>query len=225
MSFQPPPQPYPGVPYGYPQAPMGCGVCGAGPAAPVTVRGHQGMIVIMRSLKRQGVFCRNCALSVFREMQAETLITGWWGLLSVVITPIVLLTNLGALSGIKRIPAPVTPGWRPPLDPGKPVFQRPEGVAVLIPLGLLGMVTTLVTAVLLGLFPGLSDNRPNLTTGSCARNDGSWTEPDLKTVPCGSGEAQYRVMFPGDHGCEDGDYLASPDDSADGIGRCLRPLR
>ncbi|MER8031105.1 hypothetical protein ABTZ78_19340 [Streptomyces bauhiniae] len=217
----------PGVPYGYPQAavPMGCQVCGAGPAAPVTVRGHQGMVVIMRSLKRQGVFCRTCALSVFREMQAETLIAGWWGLLSVVITPCVLLANLGALSGIQRMPVPVSPGWRPPLDAGKPVFQRPEGIAVLIPLGLLGLVVNLVTGLMLGLFPGLNETKTNLTTGSCARNDGTWTEPDLKTVPCGSADAQYRVMFPGDAGCEDGDYLASPYDSADGIGRCLRPLR
>ncbi|MFF7968415.1 hypothetical protein ACFZC3_24040 [Streptomyces sp. NPDC007903] len=184
----------------------------------------------MRSLKRQGMFCRTCALSVFREMQAETLITGWWGLLSVVITPFVLLANLSALSGIRRMPAPVTPGWRPPLDPGKPVFQRPAGVLALIPLGVLGLLVTLVTGVMLaglvpGLVPGLSESRTNLTTGSCARNDGSWTEPDLKTVPCESDDAQYRVMDPGEQGCEVGDYLASPEDSADMIGRCLRPIR
>ncbi|MGW4224874.1 LppU/SCO3897 family protein [Streptomyces bauhiniae] len=179
----------------------------------------------MRSLKRQGVFCRTCALAVFREMQAETLIAGWWGLLSVVITPFVLLANLGALSGIRRIPAPATPGWRPPLDPGKPVFQRPAGVLVLIPLGVLGLVVTLVTVLMLGLFPDFSESKTNLTTGSCARNDGTWTDPDLKTAPCDSADAQYRVMLPGENGCEDGDYLASPEDSADGIGRCLRPMR
>ncbi|WP_405554852.1 hypothetical protein [Streptomyces sp. NBC_01171] len=184
----------------------------------------------MRSLKRQGMFCRTCALSVFREMQAETLITGWWGLLSVVITPFVLLANLNTLSDIRRMPTPVTPGWRPPLDPGKPVFQRPAGVLALIPLGVLGMLVTLVTGVMLaglapGLVPSLSESKTNLTTGSCARNDGTWTEPDLKTVPCGSDDAQYRVMDPGANGCAVGDYLASPDDSADMIGRCLRPIR
>ncbi|MFI8349964.1 hypothetical protein [Streptomyces sp. NPDC085596] len=180
----------------------------------------------MRSLKRQGVLCRTCALSVFREMQAETLVAGWWGLLSVLITPFVLLSNLSTLSSIRSMPAPVTPGWRPPLDPGKPVFRRPAGVLALVPLGLLGLLVTLVTGLMFsGLVPDLSGEKTNLTSGSCARNDGSWTEPDLETVPCDSDDAQFRVVDPTEEGCADGDYLARPSDSADGIGRCLRPVR
>lgn len=97
--------------------PVACQICGAAPAAPVTVRGHQGMVVIMRFLKREGMFCRTCALASFRDMQAETMVLGWWGPLSLLITPFTLLANLGALSGIRRIPEPVAPGFRPPLTP------------------------------------------------------------------------------------------------------------
>lgn len=229
------PHGYPQAPYGYPQAahgypqaagPVGCQMCGAGPAAPVTVRGHQGMVVIMRSLKRQGMLCRTCALSVFREMQAETLVAGWWGPLSVLITPFVLLANLGALSGIRRLPAPVTPGWRPPLDPGKPVFQRPAGVLALIPLGLLGLLVTLVTGLLLvGLVPSVGGGDAHLKPGSCAVNDGDWTEQDLRSVPCDSVDAQFRVVDPEQEPCAKGDFLAEPRYSTEGIGLCLRPVR
>ncbi|CAL2070911.1 conserved protein of unknown function [Streptomyces murinus] len=111
-----------------------CQLCGAGPAAQVTVRGHQGMLIIMRSLRRRGTMCRPCALATFREMQANTMVQGWWGPMSVVITPITLLINLGALSTIRRIPEPVVAGHRPPLNPGKSVFKRPQGILGLVPL-------------------------------------------------------------------------------------------
>ncbi|MFJ8538811.1 hypothetical protein [Streptomyces sp. NPDC093591] len=215
-----------------------CQVCGAMPAAPVTVRGHQGMVVIMKFLKREGLFCRTCALASFRDMQADTLVLGWWGALSVFITPITLLSNLGALSGIKRMPDPVAPGWRPPLDPGKPVFRRPAGVLALIPLCLLGLVMVAFPVLaLLGLAVGPSDrddsgastprrDYPTLTAGSCARNDETWPAQDLKPEPCDAAAAQYRVYAPANGVCEAGDYVPylmySKDDATY---LCLRPLK
>ncbi|MFG2264771.1 hypothetical protein [Streptomyces sp. NPDC048720] len=212
-------------------------MCGAAPAAPVTVRGHQGMLVVMRFLRRQGVFCHTCALAVFRDMQADTLVMGWWGPLSVFITPFTLLANLSALSGIRRIPAPVTPGWRPPLDPGRPVFRRPAGILALIPLAVLGLLVLAVTALLvIGLVAGPSDGDGSggtdtgsvgatLDAGSCARNDASWPAQDLKPVDCGSPDARYRVIDPKSGSCASGDYAAYPQYSEDGTSFCLRPLK
>ncbi|MGQ4414449.1 hypothetical protein ACN6LA_003685 [Streptomyces sp. SAS_269] len=223
-----------GGPAGGPAA--GCQVCGAAPAAPVTVRGHQGMLVIMRFLRRQGVFCHTCALAVFRDMQADTLILGWWGPLSVFITPVTLLANLSALSGIRRIPAPVTPGWRPPLDPGRPVFRRPAGILALIPLAVLGLLVLAVTAlIVIGLVAGPSDSGSDdagfgsvgatLKAGSCARNEASWPVQELKPVDCGSPDAQYRVIDPKSGSCAAGDYAAYSQYSDDGTSFCLRPLK
>ncbi|MFF7975317.1 hypothetical protein [Streptomyces sp. NPDC007905] len=186
------------------------------------------MLVIMRFLRRQGAFCRTCALAIFRDMQADTMVLGWWGPLSVLITPFTLLANLSALSGIKRIPAPVTAGWRPPMDPGKPVFRRPAGVLALIPLAALGLLVLAVPVLfLIGLVAESSgSDHPTLTVGSCARNDAAWPDQDLKPVDCGSAEAQFRVTDPPSGECASGDYLAYPEYSKSGdLSLCLHPLK
>ncbi|MFI6035229.1 hypothetical protein ACIBBD_13880 [Streptomyces sp. NPDC051315] len=230
-SYQPPAghPVYAPTPHGYPQpgaAPaLVCQVCGAAPAVPVTVRGHQGMIVIMRNLRRQGVFCRTCGLAVFREMQANTMLLGWWSPLSVIITGAVLLMNLGARSALLRLPQPTTWGGRPPLDPGKPLMKRPAGMVALVPLTLLAaLVVSAPVLMVVGLLSGDSDPKP-LTVGTCARNDGSWSDQDLKAVTCDSTAAQLRVTQPGLEGCEDGEYMADLKYSEDGTTNlCLRPL-
>ncbi|MFJ9147098.1 hypothetical protein ACIRP7_03295 [Streptomyces sp. NPDC102270] len=213
--------------------PVACQICGAAPAAPVTIRGHQGMLVIMRFLKREGMFCRTCALASYRDMQADTMVLGWWGPLSLLMTPFTLLANLGALSGIRRIPEPVTAGFRPPLDPGKPVFRRPAGILALIPVGLLGLAVFAFTVLLvIGLVAGPvglptgSGGHQNLTVGSCARNNGTWADQDLEKVGCGSGDAQFRVDAPVDATCASGGYIADLEYSEhDDTSLCLHPLK
>ncbi|MGW2491561.1 LppU/SCO3897 family protein [Streptomyces sp. NPDC001606] len=118
----------------YPPAPgVGCEVCGAAPAEQVTVRGHQGFIVMMRFLRRQGVFCRTCGTAIFRKMQSDTMAQGWWGPASSLITPITLLINLFTLKKLRNLPEPAG-AWRAPLDPGAPVLRRPMGMVGLLPL-------------------------------------------------------------------------------------------
>ncbi|GCB46363.1 hypothetical protein [Streptomyces sp. NL15-2K] len=223
-----PPQPHP---YGGPVPPGAmpggatCEVCGAAPAAAVTVRGHQGMLVIMRFLRRQGVFCRPCGTAVFREMQADTLVQGWWGPLSAIITPFILLVNLSARSTLRALPEPTTWGWRPPLDPGKSVMRRPAGLVAAIPLAALALVVLAIPVLfVIGLVAG-DDPPEKLSVGSCARNDGSWSAQDLKPEPCGSSGAEFQVTEPGAEGCPAGDYLAYPKYSADGVTTlCLHPV-
>ena len=134
-----------------------CQVCGAGPAARVSVRGHQGMIVMMRFLRHQGVFCKTCGTAIFRGMQTDTLMLGWWGPLSAFITPVTLLVNLlSARSVLNDLPAPTTWGWRPPLDPGKPVLRRPAGLIALVPMAVVGLIVAAVfTLFAIGLVGAL----------------------------------------------------------------------
>lgn len=163
---QQPGYPHTAVGYGQPPVPQGgagahpnahgphgpgCQVCGAAPAAAMTVRGHQGMLVMMRFLRRQGTFCRTCGLALFRKMQSDTMVQGWWGMASILITPLTLLINLFTLSRIRALPTPSGPVLRPSLDPGRPVLARPAGLVGLVPL--LGFAL-LMLLVLIGMVAG-----------------------------------------------------------------------
>ncbi|MGW9041946.1 LppU/SCO3897 family protein [Streptomyces lydicus] len=244
--YAPPGHPVPAqAPYGYAQQPHphaqpgpgGCQFCGAQPAVQATVRGHQGILYVMRFLSRSGVFCRSCGLATYREMSAKTLWQGWWSPLSVVITPITLLVNLGPRSRFHALAAPVG-GFRPSLDPGKPLLRRPETLLILIPLALVALALTVLFVI--GLFADDAHSEP-LTTGAgqgtaqplavgdCVRNDADWPGQDLRTVDCGAADAQYRVSrrldSPEQH-CAGGDYLAALKYSPDGATTsCLTPVR
>jgi hypothetical protein len=93
------------------------------------------MIVMMRFLRRRGVFCRTCGTAVLRDMNAQTLVRGWWGYASCLITPITLLVNFfNARVKLNRLPWPTMPGWGPPRDMGRPVLLRPAALMLLLPL-------------------------------------------------------------------------------------------
>lgn len=117
---------YPGA------AAMMCRHCGASPAAPVTFRLHQGVLVLMRFHKMEGPFCRGCGTSFFREMTARTLWQGWWSPLSLVLfTPFTLIANRVALGKVNRLPEPT--GGHVRLQTGAPVLKRATSLAVLLP--------------------------------------------------------------------------------------------
>lgn len=109
-----------------------CRFCGCVPAAQVTFRGHRGMIIIMQFLRQPGPFCRDCGLATFRSMTARTLLQGWWGYFSFIITPFTVLTNLVRRGKVAGLPAPTPPPsgqHKRPMDPGAPLFARPMALA------------------------------------------------------------------------------------------------
>ncbi|MEX0173859.1 LppU/SCO3897 family protein [Streptomyces sp. LMG1-1-1.1] len=222
-----PPQPY-GQPHPPPHgaaAPEGCEVCGARPAVAATVRAHQGMVVVMRTVTRRGVFCRTCGLAVYRDMTSDTLVTGWWGLFSLVVTPILVLVNFfGARAEFRRLPEPYG-ARRPPLDPGRRVLRRAPAMLVLTPIAL---VAAAVPALLLiGLIAGPDgDGRSaGLSVGDCVRNTVDWPDQALLKVDCGSPLARYRVAD--EPSCGPADYLLRAEyliDSPGTPGYCVRPL-
>lgn len=104
---------------------LACRLCGGRPAADVTFRVHQGMVIRFTGAKSRGPFCRNCGIAMFRRTTAHTLAYGWWGIFSIFATPIVLLLNWRARQKIVRLPEPsaaVPGGTR--LTIGRPLYRR-----------------------------------------------------------------------------------------------------
>nr|WSZ98783.1 hypothetical protein OH820_26780 [Streptomyces sp. NBC_00857] len=239
MATPPPPGPYPphassphfsGFPPGQPQyqqPPQGqrpaafvCDVCGAQPAAQATVRGHEGMIIVMRFLKRSGSFCRTCGLATYRRMTSDTLLAGWWGIFSFFITPVVVLSNvLVARSRFRELPPPYG-GWRPPLDPGKRLLRRLPVLLILTPIAL--VVLAFPALLVIGLVAG-DDEPVRVSVGDCVQGHPEEPGQNIEAVGCDSGRAQYRVS--GGDSCGPTDYLLSVDHWAEGqSGLCLSPV-
>ncbi|WP_455355658.1 LppU/SCO3897 family protein [Streptomyces sp. SYSU K217416] len=215
-----PPGPHPASPWGaVPHPAPVCRICGALPVSAASVRGHQGFLVIMRFLKAEGPFCRTCGIATYRRMTADTLIQGWWGALSAVITPFTLLANLFARASFRKLPPPQG-GWRPPLDPGKPVPLRPQGLLFLIPLALVAATVTVLLT--LGVV-GAASAPARFAVGDCVRNDADWPDQDLERAGCDASGERYEVAPLAD--CGPTDYLMRLEYSADGAtSYCLKRL-
>jgi hypothetical protein len=96
----------------------------------------------MQFRRIDGPFCRNCGISAFRMMTSQTLIQGWWGVLSFFITPVTLLVNVFRRRAVARLGAPTPPKagqYRRPADPGTPIFSRPSVLLASVP-GLIFMI-------------------------------------------------------------------------------------
>jgi hypothetical protein len=74
---------------------MICQCCGVeAPTQKVLFVQHIGAIVMFFHKRIGGFFCRNCVNKYFNEYFLITLVAGWWGLISVFATPIVLLIDI-----------------------------------------------------------------------------------------------------------------------------------
>ncbi|MFD9123382.1 hypothetical protein [Kitasatospora sp. NPDC059571] len=182
MSAPTPSFPFP-VPSG---AWSACRFCGAVPAVDVTVRGHQGIMVLMRFPRTEGPFCRTCGIAVHRRMTARSLWQGWWGVASLIINPVVLLLNLGALAKIRRL-GPPGPGASgaigTPLRPGRPLLLRVEILGLLLPALIVG-----------GIVLDATTSVDYADVGDCIHTAGESMLPDVAVVDCAGPDAEYRVV-------------------------------
>jgi hypothetical protein len=72
-----------------------CEFCGAqADVLAVTYRQNTGMLVARQSRTWSGQACRGCSSTLFRKTLVHNLIFGWWGMISIVLTPIFILSNL-----------------------------------------------------------------------------------------------------------------------------------
>ncbi|HCT80840.1 MAG TPA: hypothetical protein DGT23_30600 [Micromonosporaceae bacterium] len=131
---------YPAAPP--PQAPS-CAYCGCGPTVNATFRGHRGIIIVMQFLKQKGPFCRDCGISTFRTMTSRTLVQGWWGYASFIITPFILIWNLIQRLKLNKLGSstPAADGNSgTPLPVGKPLYLRATIAGLLVPLSVIGFI-------------------------------------------------------------------------------------
>ncbi len=83
-----------------------CRLCSASPALQVTVHEHHGMVVLMQHVRYRGPFCRTCGERVVARATKRTLMMGWWGMISVFVTPITLLLDMRVRSKLRGLPEP-----------------------------------------------------------------------------------------------------------------------
>ena len=79
---------------------QGCGV--TRPTQYVEFYQNIGLLFMRLNKSIKGNFCRDCISKHFWSFTGTTLILGWWGLISAILTPFILLNNifryLGSLS-------------------------------------------------------------------------------------------------------------------------------
>lgn len=112
-----------------------CDLCGAAPAREVKYRALTGLVLLWRSRTMHCEMCRNCGKSMFREVQSDTLVKGWWGIVAVYANFVVVLMNLWTVLRHQRGLPPQSrrdPNVVTPLPPGlplsKPLLRRPAPI-------------------------------------------------------------------------------------------------
>jgi hypothetical protein len=69
-----------------------------------------GMLVARQSKTLAGDVCRDCGMRAFKSMTLTTFFLGWWGVISLILTPIFLIGNLVAWSSLRALPRQESPG-------------------------------------------------------------------------------------------------------------------
>jgi hypothetical protein len=182
--FQPQFQPQ-AAPMGAPMGALQCRFCGSFPAVQATVRGHMGLLILMRFLKLDGPFCRTCGIASVREMTAKSMWQGWWGIGSAIVNPFVMLSNIGPWKKFNELPEPAPGAPGRPMDMGKPLFKRPAVLGLLLPV-------LVIAAIVVGNLTTTTSSEAK--AGDCVKNAGTISKPNVKVVDCGSSEAEYRVL-------------------------------
>jgi len=71
-----------------------CQSCGSMKmTSPVTFHRNIGMLVMRRTIRLEGNLCKSCIGKKYWEFMGKNLILGPWGMISLIVTPIYLITN------------------------------------------------------------------------------------------------------------------------------------
>jgi hypothetical protein len=80
-----------------------CQLCGSTRlTAHVKFERNIGMLVLRQTRRLQASLCRTCVDQQYRDFQLKNLLLGPWGMISLVITPIYLVTNTVSYATARR---------------------------------------------------------------------------------------------------------------------------
>jgi hypothetical protein len=173
-----------------PEAP-GCAICGSMPAADVTFTQGIGMVILRRAKVVEVRACRDCGTALFRKTQSQTLLTGWWGVISAVTNVGYVWGNVQARRTLNALGEPRPPRERTaqtprttPLPVGSPTLLRPQPLVFF--LILVGIMVLALTGD-----PEPAASADSITIGTCAEvADGRVRYP----VACTDSAASARLV-------------------------------
>lgn len=88
-----------------------CQTCGReAPLALLTFRYNVGMLVARRAVSIEGWMCKRCAQRHFVRYTAIDLVAGWWGAISLLLTPLFACSNAHQFGRALRLPASLSAG-------------------------------------------------------------------------------------------------------------------
>jgi hypothetical protein len=108
-----------------------CAVCGRGPTRNIIIRRHVGMVFVARFIRLRASFCREHGVSTAKAYLGRTALQGWWGIISLVVNPFVIITDIRALLAYGRLPAP--PPYFQQVPGTRPQMRRFDGSALPTP--------------------------------------------------------------------------------------------
>lgn len=86
---------------------MRCQSCGEnGDTKHVVFYQNIGMVIMRSSRTVEGELCKTCINDVFWKFTLITLVLGWWGMISLIVTPLFLINNVGRFLGTIGMKAP-----------------------------------------------------------------------------------------------------------------------
>ena len=79
---------------------MECQSCGERrPTRHVVFYQNIGMVIMRSSKTVDGELCKDCIHQVFWKFTLVTLVFGWWGMISLIVTPLFLINNIARFVG------------------------------------------------------------------------------------------------------------------------------
>jgi len=94
-----------------------CQTCGIeAPLKYVTFNSNIGMLVARRHMTTRGFFCRRCIQKHFWKHTLRNVTLGWWGMISLIVTPIFIIGNIGTYITSFQLPPPAPDAAPPSLD-------------------------------------------------------------------------------------------------------------
>ncbi len=109
-----------------------CQICGAmGATADLEFQQNIGMVVARKTATAKGKMCKRCAWAYFKSYTLTTFFLGWWGTISLFVTPVFLFTNVVNMFKARGLADPIGAPTQPiEAGSGNPVMKLIYGAAI-----------------------------------------------------------------------------------------------